>query len=120
MTLVRLNNASTKGDWDGAAAIMADAGRHLAAAGAEAILIATNTMHKRADDVIAATGLPLLHIADATGQAIVNQGFKKPLLLATAFTMEQDFYIARLTDLFDLEVVVPDAADRKRDSPHHL
>lgn len=102
-----------QGDWDGAAAIMADAGRHLAAAGAEAILIATNTMHKRADDVIAATGLPLLHIADATGQAIVNQGFKKPLLLATAFTMEQDFYIAQLTDLFDLEVVVPDAADRK-------
>ena len=102
-----------QGDWDGAAAIMADAGQRLAAAGAEAILIATNTMHKRADDVIAASNLPLLHIADATGQAIVDAGFKKPLLLATAFTMEQDFYIARLTDQFNLDVVIPDAADRK-------
>ena len=102
-----------RGDWDGAAAIMAEAGRRLKAAGAEAILIATNTMHKRAEDVTAVTDLPLLHIADATGQAIVDGGFKRPLLLATAFTMEQDFYIARLTDLFDLDVVIPDAADRK-------
>ena len=102
-----------QGDWDGAAVIMAAAGRRLKAAGAEAILIATNTMHKRADDVIAATDLPLLHIADATGQAIVDAGFKRPLLLATAFTMEQDFYIARLTDQFNLDVVTPDAPDRK-------
>ena len=102
-----------QGDWDGAAAIMAAAGRRLKAAKAEAVLIATNTMHKRADDVIAATDLPLLHIADSTGQAIVDAGFKRPLLLATAFTMEQDFYIARLTDLFNLDVVIPDAPDRK-------
>ena len=99
-------------DWDGAAAIMAEAGRRLAAAGAEAILIATNTMHKRADDVATASGLPILHIADATGQAIVDQGLKKPLLLATAFTMEQDFYTARLVDVFDLDVVIPEAEDR--------
>ena len=102
-----------QGDWDGAAAIMAKAGRRLAAAGAEAILIATNTMHKRADDVARASGVPLLHIADATGKAITDQGFKKPLLLATAFTMEQDFYTARLIDGFGLDVVIPDAEDRQ-------
>jgi len=101
-----------KGDWDGAGAIMAEAGRKLAAAGAEAILIATNTMHKRADDVERASGLPILHIADATGEAIVRKGLKRPLLLATAFTMEQDFYKSRLQDCFGLEVVVPEAADR--------
>ena len=101
-----------KGDWDGAGAIMAEAGRKLAAAGAEAILIATNTMHKRADDVERASGLPILHIADATGEAIVRKGLKRPLLLATAFTMEQDFYKSRLQDRFGLEVVVPEAADR--------
>ena len=99
-------------DWDGAAAIMAKAGRRLAAAGAEAILIATNTMHKRADDVAEASGLPILHIAGATGQAIIDQGFKKPLLLATAFTMEQDFYKSRLIERFGLDVITPDAADR--------
>jgi len=101
-----------KGDWDGAGAIMAEAGRKLAAAGAEAILIATNTMHKRADDVERASGLPILHIADATGEAIVRKGLNRPLLLATAFTMEQDFYKSRLQDRFGLEVVVPEAADR--------
>jgi len=101
-----------KGDWDGAGAIMAEAGRKLAAAGAEAILIATNTMHKRADDVERASGLPILHIADATGESIVRKGLNRPLLLATAFTMEQDFYKSRLQDRFGLEVVVPEAADR--------
>ena len=101
-----------KGDWDGAGATMAEAGRKLAAAGAEAILIATNTMHKRADDVERASGLPILHIADATGEAIVRKGLNRPLLLATAFTMEQDFYKSRLQDRFGLEVVVPEAADR--------
>ena len=70
-------------------------------------------MHKRADDVARASGVPLLHIADATGKAITDQGFKKPLLLATAFTMEQDFYTARLIDGFGLDVVIPDAEDRQ-------
>jgi aspartate racemase len=101
-----------KGDWDGAGAIMAEAGRKLAAAGAEAILIATNTMHKRADDVEQASGLPILHIADATGEAIARAGLKCPLLLATAFTMEQDFYKSRLEDRFGLEVVIPNKKDR--------
>ena len=101
------------GDWDGIGDIMADAGQKLSAAGADAILIATNTMHKRADDVAVASGLPILHIADATGQAIQSQGCQKPLLLATKFTMEQDFYKSRLIDVFDLDVVVPDDQDRE-------
>ncbi len=100
------------GDWEGAARILADAGAKLARGGAEAILIATNTMHKMADEIAAASGLPILHIADATAQAITNAGYKKPLLLATAFTMEQDFYKGRLIDPFKLAPIIPNAADR--------
>ena len=102
-----------QGDWDGAAAIMARAARSLVAAGAEAIVIATNTMHKRASDVAEASQVPLLHIADATGAAIAARGHKKPLLLATAFTMEEDFYTSRLKDVFGLMPIIPDADDRK-------
>jgi aspartate racemase len=99
-------------DWDAATAILAEAGRRLARGGAEAILIATNTMHKMADDIAAASGLPVLHIADATAAAIQSAGHKRPLLLATAFTMEQDFYKGRLIDPFGLDPVIPDEADR--------
>lgn len=101
-----------QGDWDAAGAIMADAAKGLAAAGAEAIVIATNTMHKRADDVIAASGLPLIHIADGTAKAILAKGLKRPLLLATAFTMEQGFYKARLTEHFGIDPIVPNHEDR--------
>ena len=107
-----IEDAQHSGDWDKAAAIMAKAAQGLAAAGAKAIVIATNTMHKRADDVAAASGRPVLHIADATAAAIGAAGLKRPLLLATAFTMEEDFYKERLRDRFGLDPVVPDAADR--------
>ena len=96
------------GDWDGATRILADAGVRLARGGADAILIATNTMHKMVDAIAAASGLPILHIADATAQAICDQGKKRPLLLATAFTMEQDFYKGRLIDPFGLDPIIPD------------
>ncbi|MCE2517447.1 MAG: aspartate/glutamate racemase family protein [Alphaproteobacteria bacterium] len=107
-----IEEAQHKGDWDGAAAIMGRAAKSLADAGAKAIVIATNTMHKRADDVAAASGVPVLHIADATAAAIVAAGLKRPLLLATAFTMEETFYKGRLIDGFGLDPVVPDAEDR--------
>ena len=100
------------GDWDGATALLAKAGERLAAGGAEAILIATNTMHKMADDIAAASNLPILHIADATANAIKASGKSRPLLLATAFTMEQDFYKGRLINPFGLEPIIPDAEDR--------
>ena len=85
------------GDWDGATTLLAQAGTTVAG-GAEAILIATNTMHKMADEIAEASGLPILHIADATAAAIKDAGHRRPLLLATAFTMEQEFYKGRLKD----------------------
>ncbi len=100
------------GDWDAAGAVLADAARSLRAGGAELLVICTNTMHKVADTVEAASGLPLLHIADATGAVIVQSGLRRVGLLGTRFTMEQDFYRQRLVERHGLEVLVPDAPDR--------
>jgi aspartate racemase len=79
-------------DWAGTEAVLAEAARGLRAGGAEAVLLATNTMHKVADGIANASGLPLLHIADPTIAAINAAGLDRVGLLATAFTMEQDFY----------------------------
>jgi aspartate racemase len=98
--------------WDEADAMMADAARRLAAGGAEAIVLATNTMHKCAAAIEAATPLPLLHIADATGERVRAAGCRRPLLLATRFTMEEDFYRVRLAERFGLDPLIPDAAGR--------
>ena len=100
------------GDWDRLEALMIDAAQRLAGAGAEALVICTNTMHRMADAVEAAAGLPLLHIADPTGAAVRMAGIGKVALLGTAFTMEQDFYKGRLAALHGLEVLVPEAEDR--------
>ncbi len=99
------------GDWDGLTAIMVGAARDLKAAGVEALAIATNTMHKMADEVVAATGLPLIHIADVTAATIRAAGLSRVALLATRFTMEQDFYRARLS-AGGLNVLIPEEADR--------
>ncbi len=101
-----------RGDWDAAGETLADIARGLERAGAEGLLLATNTMHRVAPQIEAATRLPLLHIADATGAAIRAAGLNKVGLIATAFTMEQDFYTGRLADKFGLEVMVPDAQGR--------
>lgn len=103
--------AQHDGDWDATLAILSEAAQGLARGGAQGLLIATNTMHKVADEVEQACGLPLLHIADATADAIVADGVRTVGLLATAFTMEQDFYVGRLRDK-GLEVIVPDAPQR--------
>ncbi|WP_217574021.1 aspartate/glutamate racemase family protein [Mesorhizobium sp. GbtcB19] len=100
------------GDWDGAGALLVEAARKLEAGGAEGLVICTNTMHKLAGDVQAAVSVPLIHIADATGRAVVEAGVKRPALLATRFTMEQDFYKGRLVEKYDLQPVVPDQAGR--------
>jgi len=100
------------GDWDGAGVLLADAARKLEAGGAEGLLICTNTMHKLARQVQAAVSIPLIHIADATAVAVKGAGVRRPALLATRFTMEQDFYKGRLADKYGLEPMVPDQAGR--------
>ena len=100
------------GDWAALTVLMEDAGKRLAAAGADHLLICTNTMHLMADAVEAAAGIPLLHIADPAGSAIRAAGLTKVGLLGTAFTMEQDFYRDRLARRHGLEVLVPDPDDR--------
>lgn len=100
------------GRWDDAAALLADAARRLERGGADFFLICTNTMHRVADQVQAAVGIPLLHIADATAERVKARGIKRVGLLGTAFTMEQDFYKGRLQRGFGLDVLVPDAGDR--------
>ncbi len=103
-----------RGDWVGTADILSDAARRIEAGGADFLLICTNTMHKVADAVSAAVDIPLLHIADATGEALRQDGVRRVGLLGTAFTMEQDFYKGRLAERFGLEVLVPAAEDRRR------
>lgn len=100
------------GDWDKAGELLAEAAVKLQAAGAECIVLCTNTMHKVAAAIEAAVTIPLLHIADATAEAIQAAGLHKVSLLGTRFTMEQDFYKKRLTDGYGLTVLVPDEDSR--------
>ena len=102
-----------RGDWEATGRALAEAARRLEAAGAEAVMICANTMHLNAPQVAAAVGVPLIHIADATAQALKARGVSRPLLLATAFTMEKPFYRDRLAGL-GLATLVPDDADRAR------
>lgn len=99
--------------WDEATEMMVEAARRLKAGGADILVICTNTMHRMADEVEAATGLPLVHIADATAEAVKARGIGRVGLLGTAYTMEQDFYRGRLIDRHGLQVLVPDEADRR-------
>jgi aspartate racemase len=100
------------GQWDQAAALLAAEARSLVAAGAELLVLCTNTMHKVADTVTAAVDVPFVHIADATAEAVSREGLVKVGLLATAYTMEQDFYVGRLRERHGLDVLVPPADDR--------
>jgi aspartate racemase len=98
--------------WDQAGDVLASLARDLETAGADCVLICTNTMHKLADTVQNAISVPLLHITDVTGQAVKASGLRRPLLLATRYTMEQDFYLSQLRDKHGLSPMVPNAADR--------
>lgn len=106
--IVRLQH---EGKWDELTAIMVDAAKRLERAGADLVLICTNTMHKMASEVEHATSLPLLHIADATATRIIEKRLKTVALLGTRFTMEQDFYKGRLAEKHGLEVIVPSAEE---------
>lgn len=99
------------GRWDDAGLILADGARRLEAAGAELLVLCTNTMHRLAEPLQAATKVPLLHIADATADEARARGLSRLGLLGTRFTMEQDFYRGRLQS-HGLEVLVPDAPGR--------
>lgn len=100
------------GDWDGASERMVDAARRLQLAGADCIVICSNTMHLMADAVEAAAALPLIHIADATAAPIMAKGYQRVGLLGTSFTMERDFYRGRMSERFGLDVLIPNAAGR--------
>lgn len=101
-----------QGDWTGAAKILSEAAKKIEAAGADFILICTNTMHKVAPQIEQAIKIPILHIADATAELLLQDGIRKVGLLGTAFTMEEEFYKGRLKEKYGLEVVVPNAIDR--------
>ncbi len=101
------------GDWEAAGEVLAEAAARLEGAGAQAIMIGANTMHLVADQVQAAVSVPLIHIADATADAVKAAGCSRPLLLATRFTMEKPFYRDRLSAQ-GVEAMIPDDADRTR------
>jgi aspartate racemase len=101
------------GRWDEAARIMVEAGQSLERAGADLLVLCTNTMHKLAGEIEAGVNIPLLHIADAAAEAVKAAGISRVGLLGTRFTMEQDFYRGRLTDKHGLQVIIPGQPDRE-------
>lgn len=107
-----IEKCQSRGAWDESADILADSAERLEKAGADLLLICTNTMHKVAGAVAARVRVPLLHIVDVTAERILRAGLKTVGLLGTRFTMEQDFYKGRLEDKFGLTVLVPDAEGR--------
>jgi aspartate racemase len=102
-----------KGDWAGAGQVLAQAAKQVESAGADFLLICTNTMHKVAPQVQEAISIPILHLADATAIRIAAAGMKTIGLLGTNFTMEGDFYKGRLVDKYELNVLVPPKSDRE-------
>ena len=107
-----IERCQSSGDWARSGEILAQAAQALERAGADFILICTNTMHKVYDQVQAAVSIPILHIADLTLAALRAQGIRRVALLGTAYTMEQDFYKRRLTE-GGLEVLIPGESDRR-------
>ncbi|WP_268799217.1 aspartate/glutamate racemase family protein [Pseudomonas huanghezhanensis] len=99
------------GEWDRAGEQLADAARGLQRAGAGALLLATNTMHKVAGAIESAVSIPLLHIGDAVGHALRQRGVSKAALLGTRFTMQGDFYTRRLAERFGIQTLLPNADD---------
>ena len=102
-----------EGDWQGITTILSAAAGNVQAAGADFLVICSNTMHKLVPEIEASIQIPLLHIADATADILLHKNIKVVGLLGTAFTMEQEFYKGRLTDKYGLKVLVPDDRDRK-------
>jgi aspartate racemase len=110
---VEIEELQRTGGWDEAGELLAAEARALELAGAELLVLCTNTMHKVADHITAAIAIPFVHIGDTTADAVKTAGFRTVGLLATGYTMEQDFYVGRLRDRHGLEVLVPEADDRR-------
>ncbi len=107
-----IEQLQSNGAWEAAGAILADAARRVESVGADFLVLCTNTMHKVAPLIEAAIEIPLLHLADATGEAVRSAGFQTVGLLGTRFTMGEDFYRGRLTERHGLEVLVPPEPER--------
>jgi aspartate racemase len=107
-----------QGKWDEAGVLLSHAARQVESGGADFLVICTNTMHRVASQIERHIKIPLLHIADATGEEIKKAGLKTVGLLGTRFTMEQDFYRGRLSERYDLKVVVPH--ERERELVHRV
>lgn len=108
-----IENLQRDGDWPGAARVLSEAARSVEAAGADFLVICTNTMHIVAEEIERSINIPLLHIADATAKELSRNRVGTVGLLGTAFTMEQPFYKGRLSDRFGIDVLVPPADERK-------
>lgn len=108
-----IEQLQSAGAWEQAGERLAREATELLAGGAELLVLCTNTMHKVADAISDAVAIPLVHIADATAETVRSRGLSRVGLLATAYTMEQDFYVGRLRDLHGLDVLVPDEPDRR-------
>ena len=102
-----------EGRWEQATRAMIEAAQSVEAGGADFLIICTNTMHKMAEEVQRNIGIPLLHIADATAEVIQARGARRVGLLGTRFTMEENFYRGRLAEMHNLEVIIPEQADRE-------
>ena len=108
-----VESMQARGDWDGTGSLLAREAQMLQAAGADCVVLCTNTMHKVADSIETAVDIPLLHLADVTAAAVRTAGLDRVALMGTRFTMEQPFYVDRLR-AHGLDVVVPAEDDRRR------
>jgi len=106
-----IEECQSSGNWDKSAEILSKAAQSLEKAGAEFLVICTNTMHKVLDDILETISIPILHIADMTAQELKENNIKKVALLGTKYTMEQEFYKARITSS-GIDVIIPDDKDR--------
>ena len=118
LDFAEIEELQTQAKWEEATSIMVDSAKRLEKCGADMVLICTNTMHLMADEVQEGINIPLLHIADATAQTIIDQGLNKVVLLGTRFTMEKDFYRGRLEKKHKLKILIPD--ENQRDIVHRV
>ena len=109
----QIENLQHQGKWEKLTKLMLNFAQKLEGAGADFIVICTNTMHKMAEEVENNTNIPLLHIADATAEKIIEKGLGKLGLLGTNFTMEEDFFKKRLEEKYNIEVIIPSQNDRR-------
>lgn len=109
----QIENLQHQGKWEELTKLMLNFAQKLEGAGADFIVICTNTMHKMAEEVENNTNIPLLHIADATAGRIIDKGLGKLGLLGTNFTMEEDFFKKRLEEKYNIEVIIPSQNDRE-------